>query len=82
MEGQAEQTDGISGSAGAMCEKRELGQHTLPETQSAEAACIHNEIPQIIDRMVSIAREIGWLSDRKAPVESGSDEPASGAASR
>ncbi len=85
MKDQAEQSDGITGSDGKQAvrsEERELRQHTLPDTQSAKAACVQNEIPQIIDKMVSIAREIGWLSERKAPVESGSEEPASGAASR
>ena len=85
MEDENKQIGSIAGNVDtqkAGSEQPMVRQHTLPESQIPAAECTQNEVPQIINKIVSIAREIGWLSDRKVPVESDSDEPVSQAASR
>ena len=43
-------------------------QDTLPDSQQY-STYVQEDIPQIINRILSIAREISWLSEIKAPVE-------------
>ncbi|MBP2634509.1 MAG: hypothetical protein H6Q72_416 [Firmicutes bacterium] len=44
-------------------------QDSLPDNQYHSTNNVQEDISQIINRILSIAREISWLSERKAPVE-------------
>lgn len=44
-------------------------QDTLPDSQPYSTNNVQEDISQIINRILSIAREISWLSELKAPVE-------------
>lgn len=50
---------------------------TLPDNQQHSTNNVQEDISQIINRILSIAREISWLSERKAPVENDNISSAS-----
>lgn len=50
-------------------------QDALPDSQSGKSQYANEDIRQIIDRILSIAKEIGWLCERKSPLESDSAQP-------
>lgn len=68
---------GNTGNAGS-ADKQKI----LPDGQNGQEACGAEEVRQIIDRMLTIAQEIGWLSERKVPVENDSMERAEPVISR
>lgn len=50
-------------------------QDTLPDSQPYSTNNVQEDISQIINRILSIAREISWLSELKAPVENDTIDP-------
>ncbi|WP_434133277.1 hypothetical protein KIAC18_001442 [Sporomusa sphaeroides] len=68
---------GNTGNAGGADEQK-----ILPDSQNRQEACGAEEVRQIIDRMLTIAQEIGWLSERKVPVENDNMETAAPVTSR
>jgi hypothetical protein len=57
-------------------------QNTLPDIQLRNEKNMHDDIPHIISRILSLAREIGCLSEYRVPVEDGSTNPVSSKGSR
>jgi len=53
-----------------------MRQDTLPDSQN-ESQNVQDDIRPIINRILSIAKEIGWLSEHKAPVENDNVKPIS-----
>ena len=68
---------GNTGNAGS-ADKQKI----LPDGQNGQETCGAEEVRQIIDRMLTIAQEIGWLSERKVPVENDKMETAAPVTSR
>lgn len=58
-------------------ESKDKRQETQPTNQAASATEFEEDVHQIIKKITSIAQEIGWLAERKAPVENASTVSAS-----
>lgn len=54
-----------------------IRQDALPDSQSGKPQhpYTNEDTRQIIDKILSIAKEIGWLCERKSPLESDSAQP-------
>lgn len=52
----------------------DVKQDTLPGSQDAQAKYVQDDLSSIIDRMLSIAKEICVLSEHKVPAESDSTD--------
>lgn len=74
----ARQVDSKNTSSADSADKQE----TLPDSQNGQETCGSEEVRQIINRILTIAQEIGWLSERKVPVENDSIEAVSPGTSR